>query len=204
MFSLHLWPNRAPAAAGYQPKGFRSSGHTTFYCHLRMHPQHTEQWQGPSWDPLTHPTVSHRGTQGCSREHLFKGGFCAPAGLRVAPCRLAGTSGLSHKERGGTRARICMGSPQNSASAIFLEEVPPLTHWHHLSLYTWWHLLAFFMCQGINIRAEQGRKGASSWGLGGGKHLGCAASGHGTGMGPPVGAKPRGQQLWGLAPLKQK
>lgn len=73
MFSLHLWPNRAPAAAGYQPKGFRSSGHTTFYCHLRVQPQHTEQWPP---DPSHRVPVRDTGLQ---QETSFQTRFlCSP------------------------------------------------------------------------------------------------------------------------------
>lgn len=97
------------------------------------------------------------------------------AGLRVALCRLTGTSGLSHEDRDVTR--ICTGSTQSSASAIVLEEVPPLTHCHHLSLYTWWHLLAFFMCQSINIRTVREREIPSSWVGRDAKHLVCTAPG---------------------------
>lgn len=104
-------------------------------------------------------------------------------GLRMAFCLLTRTLGLSHKERDVTWVRICMGSLHNSASAIFLEEVPFLTHWHHLSLYTWWHLLAFFMCQSINIKTVEERKIPSSWlltYLRHDKHQGHTASGEAT------------------------
>lgn len=58
------------------------------------------------------------------------------------------------------------------------------------------------MCQGINIRAEQGRKIPSSWGLGDGKHLGCAASGHGAVHGITHGSKSQGTAPQGFVSTK--
>lgn len=122
-------------------------------------------------------------------------------GLRMALCWLTRTLGLSHKESDVTWVRICTGSLHNSASAIFLEEVPPLTHWHHLSLYTWWHLLAFFMCQSINIRTVQERKIPSAWVLRDGKL--CHVRELGYPPASPVEAKHRGQQVMRLSPLSK-
>ncbi|XP_053137337.1 uncharacterized protein LOC128338642 [Hemicordylus capensis] len=72
--------------------------------------------------------------------------------FRLSSSRLAGVACRLRLRRRGRlvsqgEAERCHKAPGSishaSASAMFLEEVPPLTHRRHLSLYTRWHLLAF-------------------------------------------------------------
>lgn len=61
-------------------------------------------------------------------------------------------------QREGERCHEVPGSPRAVAILMFLEEVPPLTHWRHLSPHSRWHLLAFLGLPNQEYRSGWGER----------------------------------------------
>lgn len=176
--------------------------------------QHTQQWQGPSWDPLTCPTVSHWAVGHTAAAGNILAKLPWRTWVLCSPCRPLLSLGCEWHRAGSQGHQGCLTRREVSHGEGFAwaahrtQQVPSfwrkslLWRTDTTCLFTLDGICWHFLCAKALI-SEQSREGRYR-ALGDSEMANTSAVLHpGTGlsMGSPMGANPRGQQLRGLSPL---